>query len=80
VKVRVGIEHPLADKNGYAYEHLIVWVSSGNHTPKENETIHHRSGDKTDNRLINLMLTDKGAHSRIHNAERSRDELGRFLD
>lgn len=29
VKVRVGSEHPLADPNGYAYEHLLVWVSAG---------------------------------------------------
>jgi len=28
-KIRVGKEHPLADPNGYAYEHLLVWVSGG---------------------------------------------------
>lgn len=28
VKVRVGVDHQLADGNGYAYEHLVVWVSS----------------------------------------------------
>lgn len=33
VKIRVGKVHPLADPNGYAYEHLLVWVSAGNPRP-----------------------------------------------
>ena len=33
VKVRVGKDHPLADPNGYAYEHLLVWVAAGNPRP-----------------------------------------------
>src|SRR3990167_3611644 len=55
IKVRVGIEHPLADSNGYAYEHLLVWISSGNRKPSNYETLHHRTGNKKDNRLSNLI-------------------------
>ena len=80
MKIRVGIKHPLADPNGYAYEHFLVWVSAGNLKPEEDETLHHRSGDKADNRLSNLMVISKGEHSRIHNAHRRRDSLGRFTD
>lgn len=29
VKLRVGKTHPLADANGYAYEHTVVWASAG---------------------------------------------------
>ena len=55
-KVRVGKGHPLADPNGYAYEHLVVWVSAGRPRPKSNELLHHKNEDKGDNRLNNLEL------------------------
>jgi hypothetical protein len=32
-KLRVGKGHPLADPNGYAYEHLVVWCAAGNPRP-----------------------------------------------
>lgn len=37
VKVRVGKSHPLADANGYAYEHAVVWLAAGRpaHGPDE---------------------------------------------
>ena len=79
VKIRVGTEHPLADPNGYAYEHLVVWISAGRPAPKSDEILHHRSHDRTDNRLGNLKLLTRGEHNRLHNAERGRDECGRFL-
>ena len=41
VKVRVGQDHPLADPNGWAYEHLVVWVSAGNPRPKRGEDYLH---------------------------------------
>ena len=34
IKVRVGTEHPLADPNGYAYEHLVVRCAAGNARPE----------------------------------------------
>lgn len=79
VKVRVGLGHPLADPNGYAYEHLVVWISAGNQRPKSNELIHHLNEDKTDNRLQNLSLVGRSEHARLHNLTRPRCPLtGRF--
>lgn len=78
VKVRVGRGHPLADPNGYAYEHLIVWVAAGNELPSSSEIIHHCNDDKTDNRLENLQLLTRAEHNRLHNQAKSRDHLGRF--
>lgn len=78
-KIRVGVDHPLADPNGYAYEHLIVWVSAGNPLPGSNELLHQKSEKKEDNRLGNFELKTKSAHNSLHNAERGRDNKGRLL-
>ena len=78
VKVRVGTEHPLADPNGYAYEHLLVWVSTGKTLPAPGELLHHRNENRRDNRLDNLALMPRPDHNRHHNEGRVRDERGRF--
>jgi HNH endonuclease len=80
VKVRVGRGHPLADPNGYAYEHAVVWCAAGNPRPPKGYAIHHRNHDKTDNRIENLELLRRGQHNAIHNVERGQDpNTGRFL-
>lgn len=78
VKVRVGLNHPLADPNGYAYEHLVIWCAAGRPRPGPGETLHHESEDKTDNRLGNLKLLTRGEHNAHHIAERGRRENGQF--
>lgn len=79
-KVRVGRDHPLADPNGYAYEHLIVWVAAGRSMPNQDEVIHHRNEDKQDNRIENLELLTRSMHGEHHIADRERDNAGRLLD
>jgi hypothetical protein len=80
VKIRVGVDHPLADPNGYAYEHLIVWASAGRDLPADDELLHHESEDRTDNRLSNLELMKRSDHNALHLAIRCRDDAGRLLD
>lgn len=81
VKVRVGKGHPLADPNGWAYEHIVVWVAAGNHRPGKGEVLHHINEDKTDNRICNLHLMTRAEHNRLHNAQRRRCPVtGRLLD
>lgn len=75
VKLRVGTEHPLADPNGYAYEHLLVWVSAGRPRPKRGETLHHINEDKTDNRLANIELLTRVAHSTQHHASMTDEQV-----
>lgn len=80
VKVRVGKAHPLADPNGWAYEHLVVWVAAGNPRPCKGEILHHVNEEKTDNRIENLRLMTRAEHNRLHNADRGRcPETGRLL-
>lgn len=79
VKVRVGLGHPLADPNGYAYEHLLVWVSAGNARPPRGWLLHHVDEDRANNRIGNLEFLTRAEHNRRHNAERQRDARGRLL-
>ena len=80
IKVRVGMGHPLADPNGYAYEHLVVWVSAGNPRPAKGEILHHANEDKTDNRISNLRLMTRADHNRLHNADKLRcADTGRII-
>lgn len=78
-KIRVGPGHPLADPNGYAYEHLVVWVSAGNKRPGRGEVLKFRNDDRTDSRIENLYLVARGEHNRIKNAAQMRDGLGRVM-
>ncbi|MBS9476183.1 HNH endonuclease [Ancylobacter radicis] len=81
VKVRVGRSHPLADPNGWAYEHLVVWCAAGRPRPGRGEVLHHLNEDKTDNRIENLHLMTKSEHNALHLRNRPRcPETGRLLD
>jgi len=81
VKTRVGKDHPLADANGYAYEHHVVWCAAGNPMLAIGQTLHHINGDKTDNRIANLRLMTRAEHNALHIRESGRrcKETGRLL-
>ena len=80
-KLRVGRGHPLADRNGFAYEHLVVWVAAGYQRPDPNQVLHHRNGNRLDNRIENLEVLSRAQHNREHLRTRRRDpKTGRLLD
>lgn len=61
--------HPLARRHGYVSEHRLVAYEAG--LPVTCETvIHHKNGDRLDNRLENLEVLTPSEHSRLHWAMR----------
>lgn len=60
-------EHPLAFKNGYILEHRLVLSDAGIDLP-EGTVVHHKNGDKLDNRIENLEVIDRRAHGLLHGA------------
>lgn len=82
--------HPIAQADGYVAEHRKVAWDAGLLTDPEMH-VHHRNGDKTDNRLENLEVLTAAEHQALHAPEnpdgynayrrRRRAELGqRFCE
>jgi len=57
--------HPLARKDGYLLEHRLVLHEAGVEIPK-GAHVHHRNGDKTDNRIENLAVLSPRQHTNEH--------------
>ncbi len=79
VKLRVGRGHPLADPNGYAYEHTVIWVAAGNPRPKRGEVLRHKNEVKSDSRIENLVLFTRTKHSRTNMSSVLKDPRGRMM-
>jgi hypothetical protein len=79
ILTRVGKGHHRAFGSGYAYEHDLVMEALLGRPLLPGEVVHHKNEDKTDNRHENLELLSASDHMRLHDANRQRDEDGRFL-
>ena len=50
----------------YCYEHHLIWWRKYGSLPLSNECIHHRNGNKRDNKISNLKLMTISQHNREH--------------
>lgn len=61
-------EHPKANKHGYVLHHRIVAENTIGRVLDPNEVVHHKNGDKHDNRAVNLEVLSRQKHTSLHNS------------
>lgn len=58
--------HERADKQGYVYEHTLVYEENYGVLPNKNQVIHHINMNKKDNNIKNLYLCNNKEHLIVH--------------
>jgi hypothetical protein len=73
VLIRVGVDHPLADVRGYAYEHRLVASKKIGRLVLPEEQVHHKDENRQNNDPDNLkVVSGRAEHAVLH---RRRDDL-----
>ena len=62
--------HPLANKAGIVYEHRYVMSNHLGRWITNEEVVHHKDGNRANNKIENLELTNAKDHALLHAIER----------
>lgn len=62
--------HPLANKAGIVYEHRYVMSNHLGRWITTEEVVHHKDGNRANNKIENLELTNAKDHALLHAIER----------
>lgn len=66
IKIEHGYRKVLIGKNKYIPEQDYVWIKENKIPIPNNFVIHHRDGDKLNNKIENLCLLPRDFHSHLH--------------
>lgn len=72
------IDHPYANDGKYVAEHRLIMEEKMGRYLEPNEIVHHINGNKSDNRVENLVVISRQEHGRIHNTGKPCSEATRL--
>lgn len=65
-----------ARENGYAPKHRLVMSRKLGRPLGHDEIVHHKNGNKRDNRARNLQIMSRSAHYKVHHTKKKRFLIG----
>lgn len=63
--------HPNRNAHDYVLHHRVAMENHIRRLLSSCEVIHHKNGDKKDNRVENLEILDRASHAKLHGADKS---------
>jgi len=77
-KGRIGIyipEHPKCNNRGYVLRYRFIMEQSIGRFLDSNELVHHKNGNKLDDRIINLDIMTRSDHAKHHDNFNHKNKL-----